>query len=224
VREFGALLAANDFLAQSEDLFYLRHDEVRSALEELPLWWSSGSAGSPLGPGRWPALAARRKSTYEAMQRWSPPPALGTVPTDVTEPITVMLWGITTERIQQWLLSDSDGAAMLTGVSASPGVTEGHARVILHVDDLAQIEDGEILVAATTSTSWTPVFGKIAAAVLDVGGIMCHAAIVAREYGLPAVVGTGTATKQIKTGDLVRVDADTGIVTVQSQAAEAAPP
>jgi pyruvate,water dikinase len=69
-------------------------------------------------------------------------------------------------------------------------------------------------VAPSTSTSWTPVFGTIAAAVLDSGGIMCHAAIVAREYGLPAVVGTGAGTKRIKTGDLIRVDADSGVVTI----------
>jgi pyruvate,water dikinase len=69
-------------------------------------------------------------------------------------------------------------------------------------------------VAPSTSTSWTPIFGKIVAAVLDTGGIMCHAAIVAREYGLPAVVGTGSATKQIKNGDRLRVDAVTGVVTI----------
>ena len=88
------------------------------------------------------------------------------------------------------------------------------ARVILGPDQLRELEDGEILVAPSTSTSWTPVFGKIAAAVLDSGGIMCHAAIVAREYGLPAVVGTGTGTKRIKTGDRLRVDADSGVVTI----------
>ena len=78
----------------------------------------------------------------------------------------------------------------------------------------ARSRTGEILVAPSISTSWTPVFGTIAAAVLDIGGIMCHAAIVAREYGLPAVVGTGTATKRIKTGDRIRVDADAGVVTI----------
>jgi phosphohistidine swiveling domain-containing protein len=214
VREFGALLAAHGFLVEGEDVFLLRHDEVRAALEELRLTWSSGGAGTPLGPGHWPALVGRRKAIYQAMQQWSPPPALGRVPEAISEPITVMLWGITTERVQQWLSADGDGAAELHGVAASPGVTEGRARVLLRQDDAGSLEDGEILVAPTTSTSWTPVFGKIAAAVLDVGGIMCHAAIVAREYGLPAVVGTGTGTKQIKTGDLIRVDADAGTVTI----------
>ena len=149
------------------------------------------------------------------MREWAPPPALGPAPDAITEPITVMLWGITGERIQDWLgSSEGAGGGVLTGFAASPGVAEGRARVILRPDQLGELEQGEILVAPSTSTSWTPVFGKIAAAVLDMGGIMCHAAIVAREYGLPAVVGTGTATKRIKTGDRLHVDANTGVVTI----------
>jgi pyruvate,water dikinase len=125
-----------------------------------------------------------------------------------------MLWGITRERVQEWLSSSGDaGAATLIGVPASPGIAEGRARVILRPDQLCELQQGEILVAPCTSTSWTPVFGTIAAAVLDSGGIMSHAAIVAREYGLPAVVGTGTGTKCIKTGDRLRVDADAGVVS-----------
>ena len=88
--------------------------------------------------------------------------------------------------------------------------------MILDGDQLGDCEEGEILVAAITSTSWTPVFGRIAAAVTDAGGVMCHAAIVAREYGLPAVLGTGVGTKRIRTGDRIRVDADAGVVTILS--------
>jgi pyruvate,water dikinase len=215
VREFGSLLAEHQFLRNSEDVFYLRHGEVRSALEELRLWWSSGGAGLPWGPGRWPAVVEERKSIYDAMRAWAPLPALGRMPETITDPIMAMLWGITMERLESWLAS-SDGARALelTGVAASPGVAEGPARVILRHDQLGELEQGEILVAPSTSSSWTPVFGKIAAAVLDIGGIMSHAAIVAREYGLPAVVGTGTGTTRIKTGDRLRVDADAGLVTI----------
>jgi pyruvate, water dikinase len=148
------------------------------------------------------------------MRRWSPPPALGQIPEEITEPITVMLWGITTERVQEWLSSEDRRAAALTGIPGSPGVVEGPARVILDAAGADQLRKGEILVAPTTSTSWTPLFGTIAGAVLDVGGVMCHAAIVAREYGLPTVVGTGVGTKRIKTGDRIRVDADAGVVTI----------
>jgi pyruvate,water dikinase len=126
-----------------------------------------------------------------------------------------MHWGITTERVQEWLQTpDGPATNTITGIAGSPGVVDGSARVILEVDQLADVQDGEILVAPFTSTSWTPVFGLIAAAVTDAGGVMCHAAIVAREYGLPAVLGTGSATKQIATGDLIRVDAANGIVTI----------
>jgi pyruvate,water dikinase len=89
--------------------------------------------------------------------------------------------------------------------------------VIFDVKQLADMQEGEILVAPFTSTSWTPVFGRIAAAITDAGGVMCHAAIVAREYGLPAVLGTGSATKRIETGDRIRVDGANGIVTILDQ-------
>jgi pyruvate,water dikinase len=77
-----------------------------------------------------------------------------------------------------------------------------------------EIQDGEILVAPLTAPSWAPIFGKIGATVTDVGGMMSHAAIVCREYGLPAVVGTAFGTKRIKTGQRIRVDGNTGMVTV----------
>ena len=214
VRELGALLARHGYVADGEDVFYLRHDEVRSALEELRLDWSSGGAGVARGPRLWPPVVERRRAMYEAMCAWAPPPALGRLSEEITDAMTIMLWGITDERVQEWASSDGHGAETLTGCAASGGIAEGVARVLLRVDQLGELADGEILVAPVTSPSWTPVFHRIAAAVLDTGGIMCHAAIVAREYGLPAVVGTGTGTKWIKTGDHVRVDADTGIVTI----------
>ena len=215
VREFGALLIHERFLDQTDDVFFLRHDEVRRALEELRTHWSSAGGGAARGPRYWPPIVERRRSIHEAMRDWTPPPALGPVPKMSGDAVTTMLWGITEERIQQWL-SSSDGAGqrVLTGSAGSPGQAEGVARVVMRLEQLAEIQEGEVLVAPTTSPSWTPVFGSIAAAVLDSGGIMCHAAIVAREYGLPAVIGTGTATKRIKTGDRVRVDADAGVVTI----------
>ncbi len=215
VREFGALLARHTFLADQEDVFFLQRGEVRSALEELRMDWSTGGAGAARGPHYWPPIVERRKSIYQAMREWAPPPALGQVPETITDPITINLFGITTERVQEWLASENGAdEGVLTGFAASPGVAEGRARVIFRPDQLDELEDGEILVAPSTAPSWGPVFGNIAAAVLDAGGIMSHAAIVAREYGLPAVVGTGTATKRIKTGDRLRVDANTGVVTI----------
>jgi phosphohistidine swiveling domain-containing protein len=215
VREFGALLASRQFLAGADDVFYLRHDELREALHELRLAWSSGDAGAALGPRHWPGVVKRRKSIHEAQRRWVPPVAVGGTPEAIADPATIMLFGVTPERVEGWLASvDGPGAAALTGIAASPGVAEGRARLVADPKQLAQVEDGEILVAATTSPSWTPVFSRVSAVVVDIGGIMCHAAILAREYGLPTVVGTGSATKTIRTGDRVRVDGHTGVVTV----------
>jgi pyruvate,water dikinase len=212
VREFGALLARHGFLADPEDVFYLQRHEISDALVDLRLAWAAGSAGR--GTGYWPPIVARRKEIMAAMRKFTPPPALGAVPDTITEPMTIMLWGITTERVQEWASDSTHDGSTLTGFAGSPGTAEGPARVILEVGRLSELEPGEILVAPVTSPSWTPVFGKIAAAVSDIGGIMSHAAIVSREYGLPAVVGTGDATSRIKTGDRVRVDGDAGTVTI----------
>ena len=212
VREFGALFARHRFLDDAEDIFYLQRNEVSDALTDLRLAWAAGSEGR--GTRYWPPIVARRKQIMEAMRRITPPPALGAVPEAITEPMTIMLWGITTERVRDWAADDSGSGSTLTGFAASSGAAEGPARVILDVARLGELEDGEILVAPVTSPSWTPVFGKIAAAVSDIGGIMSHAAIVSREYGLPAVVGTGNATTRIKTGDVLRVDGDAGTVTI----------
>jgi len=212
VREFGALLARHAFLAEAEDVFYLQRAEIADALVDLRLAWAAGS--SARGPSYWPPIVARRKEIMAAMRNFTPPPALGSIPDTITEPMTIMLWGITTERVRDWAADAGRDGPTLTGFAGSPGTAEGSARVIMDVARLGELQPGEILVAPVTSPSWTPVFGKIAAAVSDIGGIMSHAAIVSREYGLPAVVGTGDATTRIKTGDRLRVDGDTGTVTI----------
>ena len=94
---------------------------------------------------------------------------------------------------------------------------------MLHgADELHRIEPGEILVCEATSPNWTPAFAKIAACVCDSGGTLTHAAIVAREYRVPAVVGTAVATNVIATGDLIEVDGTTGVVRVVERATEVA--
>jgi pyruvate,water dikinase len=102
----------------------------------------------------------------------------------------------------------------LNGTPASAGVVEGIARVVHGVDQMHTVKQGEILVAPTTNPSWTPVFSRISACVADGGGMMSHAAIVCREAGLPAIVGTGRATRVIKSGQRIRVDANAGVVTI----------
>ena len=93
-------------------------------------------------------------------------------------------------------------------------MVEGLARVVRNVSELRDVREGEILVCSITSPAWAPIFSKIRAAVTDIGGVMSHAAIVCREYALPAVVGTGRATAQIRTGQRIRVDGSAGSVTL----------
>ncbi len=211
IREFGALLAEHGFLEDGEDVFHLSRHEVASALDELTLTWATG--GQALGPEHWPGIVARRREILQKLAEWTPPPAVGAVPDAITDPALIMLWGITTERVHEWARHDAGGHS-LTGAAASPGVVEGPARVVRAVDQIRDVREGEILVCGSTSPAWAPIFTKIKATVTDVGGVMSHAAIVCREYGLPAVVGTGRATSQIKTGQTVRVDGTAGRVEI----------
>ena len=211
IREFGALLTRNGFLEDVEDVFQLSRYEVGSALDELVLTWATG--GVALGPKHWPPIVARRKEILKKLGEWTPPPAIGVTPEAVTDPMTIMLWGVTTERVQEWA-RQQEGGSVLNGAAASPGVVEGVARVVRSPDQIGDVRDGEILVCGSTSPAWAPIFSKIRATVTDVGGVMSHAAIVAREYGLPAVVGTGRATSEIRTGQTIRVDGTEGTVTL----------
>jgi pyruvate,water dikinase len=126
-----------------------------------------------------------------------------------------MLWGITRESLNAWLNSGTgQDSNEIRGFAASNGVVEGPACVIKSVEEIGRLRQGDILVCQITNPTWAPIFQKIAAAVSDIGGSMSHAAIVAREFGLPAVVGTGNATSRIKNGQRLRVDGGRGVVTI----------
>ena len=103
---------------------------------------------------------------------------------------------------------------VLKGTPASGGRAVGTARVITEAADFGRLAAGDVLVCATTTPAWTPLFASAAALVTDTGGILSHAAIVAREYGLPAVVGCDVATSAIQDGARVEVDGDSGQVRV----------
>jgi pyruvate,water dikinase len=102
----------------------------------------------------------------------------------------------------------------IKGFPGAAGCVEGLVRRIDRMDDGHQVRPGEILVTTTTNVGWTPLFPRLAAVVTDVGAPLSHAAIVAREMGIPAVVGCGNATMRLKTGDRVRVDGGAGVVEV----------
>ena len=217
VRELGAVFAQAGFWQAPEDMLYLTRGEVRDALFDYVTAWAVG--GEPTGPHYWPAEIERRRRIVDALSTQRPQPALNTPPAEITEPFTMMLYGITTEQVQQWLAADEqDDDAAITGMAASPGIVEGYARVITHADELSSVQEGEILVATITAPSWGPIFGKIKATVTDIGGMMSHAAIVCREYGLPAVTGTGKGSTTIETGQFIRVDGNSGRVEILESA------
>ena len=220
MRQVGDILAGARFIEDREDIWYLKRGEIRDALWDHVTSWATGVKGR--GPSYWPKEIDWRRGVLAKFQEWTPPPALGTPPEVVTEPFSIMLWGVTTGTLKNWLkgMEEAVGAEIneLAGSPGSAGIVEGKARVIKNVQDLAQLQEGEILVATTTSPSWAPAFTKIAGCITDVGGAMCHAAIVCREYGLPTVVGTGRGTSFIKTGDVIRIDGDQGSVQIVSRA------
>ncbi len=216
MRDVARIMKEHGFIEDVEDIWFLNRSEIKDALWDLVTSWATGTKG--YGPLHWPPEIAWRKGVYEKFKQWTPPPAVGTPPETIAEPFTIVLWGITNESMAAWAklreIGDPDKVTELTGFAGSPGVVEGVARVCRSVDDINQLADGEILVAPTTSPSWAPAFQKIKACVTDVGGIMCHAAIVCREYGMPAVVGTGQSTTILQTGMKIRVDGDTGKITL----------
>ena len=212
MRQLGELFVKEGFWSDANDIFFLRRTEVEDALFDYYASWAT--PGTPAGPSFWPKEIERRRGIINALKATKPTPALGVPPEVVTEPFTIMLWGITNDSINTWLGGGASEDGSLRGMSASPGVVEGVARVIFSADEISQIQQGEILVAPLTAPSWAPIFGKIQATVTDTGGMMSHAAIVCREYGLPAVTGTGFATSTIKTGQRIRVDGSNGVVTI----------
>jgi rifampicin phosphotransferase len=112
--------------------------------------------------------------------------------------------------------TDQPEGDVLKGIAASPGHVNGPARVIAGPDEFDQMRQGDILVARITTPAWTPLFALAAGVVTDVGGPLSHSSIVAREYHIPAVLGTGVATERLSSGQRVTVDGDAGTVSVSS--------
>jgi pyruvate,water dikinase len=147
-----------------------------------------------------PEAARERRGKWERERRLSAPVRVGTM-------------GLLQRRVfGDADASPSQSAALLRGSPASPGRATGPARVVLGAESFDALLAGEILIAPATNPGWTPLFSRAAAVVTDTGSLMAHASLVAREYGIPAVVGTGDATRVLHDGDLVLVDGNTGVV------------
>jgi phosphohistidine swiveling domain-containing protein len=195
--EIGQRLAAAAVTAHPDDVLMLRGDEIRAALADL--------TRSELH-----ALVAERRTHLARYADVDPPAMLGTVPAAPPPDSPFTRLGA---KFSGAPAAPAE-AGVVRGASGSAGTATGVARVVRSLADAARLKPGEILVAETTAPPWTPLFGVAAAVVTDTGGILSHSAVVAREYGIPAVVGAGSATTAIADGDTVEVDGDAGTVRI----------
>jgi pyruvate,water dikinase len=215
MKEIANVIVKYGVFEEPNDLFLFNWYEIPILIYDLYMIWSQGE-GIPLSEN-WKEKAKKRRQIMEAAKKWSSPPMLGVPPKVIPDPFVIMNYGVTDETVQGWLKGItvvSQEVTELKGHPASPGVVEGYARVVTSLDEITRVQMDDILVCRYTNPAWAPVFTKIKAAVTDLGGLLTHAAIVSREYGVTAVVGTGNATTVIKTGDLIKVDGDRGIVTI----------
>jgi pyruvate,water dikinase len=208
-------------LNEVDDIFMFNRYEIPQLLTEVSTGWALG-VDIPMRASYYKAKVEKRKKILEAAGNWNPIPALGVPPEEVAEPFTIMLWGITTDKVKEWLkgvdATAGEDISEIKGFASSAGIVEGPARVLKRLKDIVDLQPGEVLVCPSTNPSWAPVFTKIKAAVTDIGGLTSHAAIVCREYGVPSVTGTGVSTQVIKTGDILKVDGDSGVVEIVKRA------
>jgi phosphohistidine swiveling domain-containing protein len=188
VVRIGKELASQGRLANIDDVFFLTRAEVLTALTTTQ-----------------PKLVdvGQRRATREAQARLVPPLIVGRF-----GPILRRVW----ETFPKLVGAVRSERAIVTGSPASAGRATGVARVIRGPDEFDTLLPGEVLVAPLTAPAWTPLFTLAAAVVTDVGGAAAHASIIAREFGIPAVVGCGDATTRLRTGMRVTVDGSTGNV------------
>ncbi|HEV2010567.1 MAG TPA: PEP/pyruvate-binding domain-containing protein [Candidatus Limnocylindria bacterium] len=184
----GAALADAGRIARAYDVMHLHRDEVRDAL----------AAGTDQR-----ALVVERRREFALDQRRRAPRTIG-APRPVPVPLdAVRDLGYQAEQ------TDMD---LLRGVAASPGRGRGPVRMVTGPADFERFQRGDVLVCRSTTVSWVPLFNSAAAIVADIGGALSHAAVVAREFGVPAVCGTGTALETLIDGELVEVDGTAGTV------------
>ena len=193
------ILRAGELTGRGDDLFMMSMDEIVAEL--------GGSAGLDLSD---------RRRTYERYR------ALPAYPRLIRGRFDPFRWAADPHRRVDLFVADAAAmpvSATVSGFPGAAGVVEGRVRVLASPEEGAAFETGEILVTAVTNVGWTPLFPRAAAVVTNVGAPLSHAAIVARELGIPAVVGCGNATMALHTGDLVRVDGSRGMVEVLEPAA-----
>jgi pyruvate,water dikinase len=193
--ELGQRLASAGALAEADVIFWLERDEAERGAAAL-------DRGE--GPEDLTGRVEARQRRWRAEKRVTPPVQL---------PKRQRILGISTDVFLP--ASDEEHTdTVLKGVGCSPGQVTGTARVLHGPEDFDQMRPSDILVADITTPAWTPLFAMAAGIVTNVGGPLSHGSIIAREYGIPAVLGTGVATRRIESGQRVTVDGEVGTVTL----------
>lgn len=197
LREIGQRLVTSNVITIPDDVFWLTQDELLEAVIALDGGQSPANYHTPV---------SERRTTWESERMLTPPIVL---------PLKggTRFLGINFSSLLPARIGQPTGD-VLKGSAASPGYVTGRVRVIHRTDEFAQMRQGEILVARITTPAWTLLFALAAGVVTDVGGPLSHSSIVAREYHIPAVLGTGVATEWLHTGQNVTVDGDAGTVTL----------
>ena len=189
--ELGRRFSDAGKIARAEDIFWLVEDEVIEAAASL----DGGAALVDVA-----SRVEERKATWKNARQASPPLML---------PNKIL--GLDIAKLKEGQARKENGE-VLKGVAASPGRVEAPACVIRGPEDFSKMKVGDVLVASITTPAWTPLFARASAVVTDVGGPLSHGSIVAREYGIPAVLGTGSATSRIQSGEIISVDGSAGKV------------
>ena len=201
-RELGSRLVAVGTLKSAEHLYFLSTAEIKEAITQANQSKSIQQLGEK---------AAERCEIREARKRHHPP---GTLPAEASQ-----ISGISFKETQILNVEDSD---QLKGFPVSSGQVTAKASVITSAADFDRMEPGTILVSPLTTPAWTQLFSHAVGLVTDVGSILAHGSIVAREYGIPAVLGVGNGTKRISHGQLISIDGDRGIVEIHDESGELA--
>jgi phosphoenolpyruvate synthase/pyruvate phosphate dikinase len=200
LRELGRRFVEAGALAEADDIFWLERAEVEHAAGALDRGRALAATLRVTG------LVRKRKAVWQAEERATPPQQL---------PPKGRVMGIKVDAFLAVSAEEQMGA-VLKGVAASPGKVTAPARVLLGPENFDTMQPGDILVAEMTTPAWTPLFAMAAGIVTDVGGPLSHGSIVAREYGIPAVLGTGVATQRIQSGQVITVDGAAGLVTLSA--------
>ncbi len=197
----GKKLVAAGALDAPDDVVFFKYNELRVFM------------GNPAGmDGR--ALVAERKAERAKAYTFRPKEWIGTATATQLAFPYLNLWGFP----EKFYRKESAIAGQIAGIGASPGVVEGIARVVLREDQFDDVRAGDVLVCQMTNPAWVVLFTKIVGLVTDAGGTVSHPAVLSREFGIPAVVGTSVATEQIKNGDRIRIDGTTGLVEILATA------